>query len=72
MKKEEFLDSDFVNMLHLNNQIVYLKQENKKLHKEIKKLHKEKRGLKEQIEIMKNCKNCKHLLTTKDEWEIFE
>jgi septal ring factor EnvC (AmiA/AmiB activator) len=66
MTKEECLNSDFVKMAHLNNQVGCLKQENKKLRNEIKKLHNEKRKLKQQIEKMKNCKNCEHYETTKD------
>ncbi len=38
MTKEEYLNSDFVTMLHLNNQVVFLSQKNKKLEKEIEQL----------------------------------
>ena len=53
MTKEEYLNSDFITTLHLNNQVVSLSQKNKKLEKENKQL----RYL---IEKMKCCSNCKH------------
>lgn len=53
MTKEEYLNSDFVKMAHLNNQVVYLTQINRKIEKENKQL-------KAQFEKMKNCWNCKY------------
>lgn len=53
MTKEEYLNSDFVKMAHLNNQVVCLTQINRKIEKENKQL-------KAQIEKMKNCWNCKY------------
>lgn len=53
MTKEEYLNSDFVKMAHLNNQVVYLTQVNRRLEKEYVRL-------KAQIEKMKCCGNCKY------------
>ena len=54
MTKEEYLNSDFVTMLHLNNQVVGLSQKNKKLEKENEQLRQENKQLKAQIEKMKS------------------
>lgn len=67
MTKEEYLNSDFVTMLHLNNQVVSLSQKNKKLEKENEQLEQEKCELlgiiQKKDELIKKlicCDNCKH------------
>ena len=60
MTKEEYLNSDFIKIAHLNNQVAHLTQKNKKLEKEKKQLKQQNKQLKARIEKMKCCGNCFH------------